>query len=465
MSSPSNVTLSIAALQNRKRTQMLVGFAILAVLVLIAGGLFLYAPATPHVPPVHQEPSKPQQLPVESSASYAGLSDQPVGFDPEYRVQPEVDTLLELLKDDTVHGELVRQIHRYLGAKQIPPIETIDRLNLVAREKVSSIDTALSQAMYANNAALVEKLSGSKFFLNYGIGLLPQWGWVSTPALDKYKLATSSLANAEATGDQSSVLSALESIREITGYAGHDAKINGLRRRFADQYEEKVKLTIVSHMESGDYDLALQTAKKHAPLVSKNASLQDLVRQASAAKENSLRDDAVGMAAELARRDDWESAVRAAKSIPAGLRAADVDEIIYRGEKIISAHKTLSSLALRPDRLTDSNVEQYARKQIASASELMLLSPSLNTAANKLSNLLDEASGTLSVTIMSDNRATILIPGLGYIEPMRQKVLDLQRTKYKFIIRCENKRDTFEYLDLRETPIEESPTIRLMCET
>ena len=465
MSASSNVSLSIAALQNRKRTQMLLGVALLGVLVFTAGGLFLYAPETSRDQVVQQQSSKPDQTPTQSSHDFQHLLNELATVEPQLAIDPKLDELLELLEGDTVYGELVREIRHDLANNRMAPSEKIDSLKMVVKEKVRSIDKALSQAMQANNAVLIERLSVSNFFVRHAIDQLPKWAWVATTALGEYKLAISTLVSAEASGDQRSVLSELESIRKLTGYAGHDGRISALRRQFEDQYEERVKLTILSHMESGDYDLALQTAKKHAPLVSKNASLKDLVTQASAAKERALRDDAVANAAEFARRDEWASAVQAAKSIPAELRAADIDEIIETGEKILSAQKTLSSLTSRPERLTDSNVKQYARKQITAASALMHLSPTLTRAVTNLSTLLEEASGTLSVTILSDDRATILIPGLGYIEPTSKKVLDLQYAKYKFIIRCDNKRDTFEYLDLRETPSGESPTIRLMCET
>ena len=104
-------------------------------------------------------------------------------------------------------------------------------------------------------------------------------------------------------------------------------------------------------------------------------------------------------------------------------------------------------------------------EQIKYGKTLAPLSSSLTSMIEDLSKHLSDAATTITVNITSDSRATILIPRLGFIEPTSKKVLNLQRSKYKFIVRCEGVADVIETLDLTSRPINEPIDIRLACES
>ena len=98
------------------------------------------------------------------------------------------------------------------------------------------------------------------------------------------------------------------------------------------------------------------------------------------------------------------------------------------------------------------------------AQDFTPLSTSLDQLASQVIGLIEQASETVRVEIESDNKAKILIPRLGYIEPTAQKTLTLKKAKYKFIVRCEGAEDAFRYLDLRTASLNPLVKIRLICE-
>lgn len=462
---PSNIALSMAVLQNRKRTQVIIAMIALVALVSMGSALFVYAPITPLSEttsadaPNKTSPSSPP-TPAEEEVLQVEKPEQTQTS--EYG---ELIATLDLLENDRVYADLVRKIRSALRNNQQPTGQQLQQLNVALAGKVVQLNAALTQAISVGNVQLLSKLAASNFFQQYAVYKLLGWSWLSASAFEKYKAAASALTRAEETGDDTSVVESLKSIRDITGYQGYNDRISSLDELLASEYEEDVKSRMLSSMAAGDHDTVLSVARENSDLVSRDLALKDLLQQAIAAKTKASRDESFVTALEQAESDDWEAAIQTARSIPAELRFNEIDEIIKTGERILAAKKTLRSLALKPDRLTDSNVGRYARKKIESVADLRPLSPSLDRAVVTLSDLLEGASETVTVNILSDSRATILIPRLGFIEPTFEKALKLTRSEYKFIVRCEGKQDIFKYLDLRGVSSTDAQSIRLTCES
>ncbi len=465
MSVPSNVALSMAVLQNRKRTQVIIAMIALVALVSVGSLLFVYAPITPLSETIPADaPNKGSPLSPPTLAEKEFLQGGKPG-QTQTSQYGELIAILDLLENDRVYADLVREIRLALRNNQQPTGQQLQQLNVALAGKVVQLNVALTQAISVGNVDLLSKLAASNFFQQYAVYKLFAWSWLSTSAFEKYKAAASALTIAEEAGDDSGVVGSLKSIREITGYQGYNDRISSLNELLASQYEEDVKSRMLSSMAAGDHDKVLSVARENSDLVSRDLALTDLLQQSIAAKTKASRDESFFTALAQAESDDWEAAIGTAKSIPAELRFKDIDEIIETGERIVNAKSVLQSLALKPERLTDSNVERYARKKIESVANIKALSSSLAQAVLILSDLLAAASETVTVNIISDNRATILIPRLGFIEPTFQKSLNLTRSEYKFIVRCKGKQDIFKYLDLRGVSAIDAQSMRLTCES
>ena len=111
MTSSSNVNLSIAALQNRRRTQLVIGLGVFAILALAASALLLYVPSP--------EPLGSVANDLEAIAP-PGVAQQSYPPEPEANgTQDQIMagttiTALNLLADDSVYGALVREIEQEL---------------------------------------------------------------------------------------------------------------------------------------------------------------------------------------------------------------------------------------------------------------------------------------------------------------------------------------------------------------
>jgi hypothetical protein len=466
VSSPSNVNLSIAALQSRRRSQLSIGLGILAILILGVGAAVFFAPSFEHVgsPALELEPAISDNALEGKGPSKVAIQLDEEGY---YAVDESIIAALELLRGDSVYGQLVREIEREQEQEEHarPSPDQERQLAAALSEKLAALDRALLQAMFTNNLALIETLSRSRFFKDYAVNQLTAWNWIATPTYSAYELASRSLGAAEALENSEEIIRSLESIQQLTGYQGHQSRIRKLKDTLATRYEDKVKTQMLSYMTDKNYAEVLEVARTHRTLVASDSELKDVTRQAEVALSRERRDRLYDSALQQAQSDDWESAVVTLQSIPKHLRDYEINELAVTGGEIISTKKTIGSLIARPDRLADKSVEKYAQKQIKYGMTFVPLSDSLSKMIASLSDYLDDALKTVTVNITSDNRAVILIPRLGHIQPTRSKVLYLQRADYRFIIRCEGERDAVENLDLTNSSVSDSVNIRLACES
>ena len=461
MDKSSNINLSIAALQSRRRSRALVGIIALIILICVAIGLLLFEPSG-----TQQNLSAPSlDKGTPALRPNIPLKQLPV---PKQSNRPELDSAvirsLGALSDDAEYGALAANIAIELQNSGQISVESERELTDALTQKLASLDKALSQAFIKNNFVLVEKLSSSSFFVNYGANRMPNWGWLTTPTFERYEQLSKALSQAETKRDNSQILETLISIQQVTGFEGFRNRIIDLRNILAAEYESGVTEQMVSSMSAGRYEEVLQLADRHRALVNRDRKLQDLTRQAEMALAQKRRDELLLAAVTQANSDQWEAAVKTIGAIPRNLLNDDLRQLEQNGKLIIQARQSLQELMVNPARLTDASVEAYALRELDSAEELAGLSTSLADAIAELRSLLDQALETVTVNIFSDNRATILIPRLGYVQPTRQKTLELQRKQYEFIIRCEGERDKLKQVDLRDTAVNDTFDVRLACE-
>ena len=464
MSSSSPLNLSIAALQSRRRSRLAIGLGVAAVLVLFTVALFLYVPPPESIAGKAAESEPAATDHVSAKQNSPKVLSQPDRIQ-EQNLPESVTRGLAVLRSDSVYGPLVRELEQELKEQSRLTPNQERQLAAALAEKVSNLDRALTQAMLTNNPNLIATLSQSKFVQDYALDQLPNWNWTVTPTFGRYESASVSLSDAEAIDDHEGIIRSLESIQKITGFRGYDSKILELKESQAAAYEAMVKAQILSYMTDYDYARVLDAARAHQTLVASDVELKNIVHQAEIALSKYRRDQLYDAAMQQASADDWEAAVQTLSSIPADMRDNAVDEMAETGRNIITTKQTIKSLSDRPERLTDAYVEKYAMEQIKYGKTLAPLSSSLTSMIEDLSKHLSDAATTITVNITSDSRATILIPRLGFIEPTSKKVLNLQRSKYKFIVRCEGVADVIETLDLTSRPINEPIDIRLACES
>ena len=419
----------------------------------------------------HKPSSVETTKPLDMSPEQLATNDvKPVRTFAEETVEDEVKFdenflgAVEALSEDPIYGALAREIADDLQATGRTSAKKQQKLVDAISLRTVELDKALEQAMNGNNISLLKTLSESNFFSLIGRKSLSHWVWITTPAFEEYGALISTLAQAEEMADKQRMLKTLESIKAVTGYSGFDGQMQELKNMIAEDRQATLEQQLFGFMTSEDYESVIDLAGDNELIISGNQELQDLVKQARLALSKATRDERLSNALREARADDWESVVTTLRQIPDELRTGEINQLAESGRQILSLKQTLIKLAEKPDRLADESVESFAQKQIMAAQDFTPLSTSLDQLASQVIGLIEQASETVRVEIESDNKAKILIPRLGYIEPTAQKTLTLKKAKYKFIVRCEGAEDAFRYLDLRTASLNPVVKIRLICE-
>ena len=368
---------------------------------------------------------------------------------------------LAALDGDVEFGELAAEIVTLVSASLEVPSKKIEELDSALQQKVQQINSTLLDALTTHNEALIRKVTDSPFFQNYAVDYVPAWSWTLSPKITAIqRLQFQQLPPELLMTGKPSCAHCI--IRSVTGFDVHQKEIEFLEGQTRAR-KSNVKTQFLELMTAGQYEQVIFKARDEAQLVAEDPFLQDLVRQAGMALSKTVRDDLYETARRDAADDDWDAVLATLSNFPEQLRDSQIEDLERTANEIVRSQSDLTQLISRPQRLSDPNVEKYANRQLEIASKYASESARLSGSIDQLQNLLQVAALEVEVKIKSDKLATILIPGLGYVEPTLEKTLSLRQAEYKFIVRCAGMEDDFHYLDLTGAPLDRPVTLRLTC--
>lgn len=444
---------------------MYIGAVLLLLSVLVASVLLLITPNSSTDSRenfLSNSPSEPsQQRPFKKHESDPQIVDTTSGSSRTLNNSQLAG--IAALDGDVEFAELAAEIVTLVSASLEVPSKKIEELDSALQQKVQQINSTLLDALTTHNEALIRKVTDSPFFQNYAVDYVPAWSWTLSPKMNSYSKAAISAITARATDDGEAELRALYEIRSITGFDVHQKEIEFLESQTAKARKSNVKTQFLELMTAGQYEQVIFKSRDEAQLVAEDPFLQDLVRQAGMALSKTVRDDLYETARRDAADDDWDAVLATLSNFPEQLRDSQIEDLERTANEIVRSQSDLTQLISRPQRLSDPNVEKYANRQLEIASKYASESARLSGSIDQLRKLLQVAALEVQVKIKSDNIATILIPGLGYVEPTLEKTLSLRQAEYKFIVRCAGMEDDFHYLDLTGAALDRPVTLRLTC--
>ncbi|RLB90322.1 MAG: hypothetical protein DRH26_09905 [Deltaproteobacteria bacterium] len=150
--------------------------------------------------------------------------------------------------------------------------------------------------------------------------------------------------------------------------------------------------------------------------------------------EKSLRLDQAVSQAELAiRQDDWQKArmyfARAAKDAPENKTVA---EGLRRADHVLELQASLGRYLKNPYRLSQGDVRKEAEKRLVQAEGASGYSFAIKTQIRQLSELITRVNRLILVTVISDNKTSVLVRSVGKVGVIFQKNIQLKPGNYTF---------------------------------
>ena len=182
------------------------------------------------------------------------------------------------------------------------------------------------------------------------------------------------------------------------------------------------------------------------------------------ALEKSLRvQQAVSLAEQAVRRDDWQQAknnfARAAKDAPGNQK---VVEGLRRAEQILELQARFSRYFKKPYRLANDDIRNEAEKTLIQAEDFLNYSYGIKKESEQLSELIVKLNRLVPVTVISDNETFVSVRSVGRVGIVSQKNIQLKPGNYTF----EGARDGFKSKLVKVLiPYDQGDfSVRVMCD-
>ena len=250
----------------------------------------------------------------------------------------------------------------------------------------------------------------------------------------KYEL----LREAIAANNINSQLKALEAIEALGKLNEEQIKRKTfLKEFFKNQEYNKIIGEADALKDQGYFEEALVEIKKAQALTGDTASTQALESEITVKRDIRLSKQWKKKALASTQSDDWESALLYFNNAQK-LNSTDKEiiESIDLSKKIIESTKQLTMLREDPIRLTDPEVESFARTILVESSEIRDKSKRLSAIYEDVRILMDTTLRPRSLLIESDGKTRIEIKGVGFIEPTLEKTIDLKPGSYLLYGAC-----------------------------
>lgn len=465
--SKSQLAIQIASSQQRTKWFVFIFFIVLFVsaiiIVVLMNGAAVSQGRYPK-PDIVSEVANGSSLQSEAFEKQVALS-LVVGEAEDQRTIEKLEELRDgakSLRDDQEFGFVAK---KFLVALDTASVTPNDEKNLIdaLKKRTQSIDSGLEEAFQLHNKTFIARIAKSEFFQNHGAKRMLRWDWISTSEMRDYELAIEKLKSAIVTQSLEQELAALIDVRKLTSLNYHDERIAHLTLTISQSREKQLQDDFAIMLANKNYQQIVEKAEKLQSEVSSDSNLLDIVRQAKVGLKSEALDDTLRRAKSASKADEWLKVVDLLKSIPSNQRDEVAVALGEQAKSVIRYQAVILRLLESPERLVDSSVKDYAGKQLSEAEAYASLSPRLAKSAGNLKDALGTSEVMARLDIVSDNRATILIVGEGYIKPTRSKSLKIPMKKHRFIVRCSGKEDVIQDIDLSTTAPDKAVEVRLDC--
>lgn len=218
----------------------------------------------------------------------------------------------------------------------------------------------------------------------------------------------------------------------------HEDRIIDLEQQIKEIKINALIETASDNISMDLFDEALISIREILSIEPSNKSAQELLviaQDAKALKDLQLK---IIEAEEAVASDNWSLAhllfEQAIEMSPNNTLAAEGHAL---SSQVIGYLDAIKDLIDNPIRLVDSNIQEYALNLIDDVGELGIASKVLDEQVESLRFVLSTDLNPRSVTIISDGEARIEVRGVGYIEPTRERNIELRPGEYELNAMCD----------------------------
>ncbi|EKE80634.1 hypothetical protein [Idiomarina xiamenensis] len=276
--------------------------------------------------------------------------------------------------------------------------------------------------------------------------------------LDRYRVAEVE-NNLSAQIDALTKVLALDPARQSTWQQTLSDKRRLQQQQQADSWVTKG----VAALQSGDLtaaEQAYQQARQQAP---QQGNVQQLGKALASAQHEQQLQQQQQRIQQLIGADDWRQVQQlSASALQQFPNNSQLQLWSQQAQQLNQVQQQLDNYNARPQRLTDSNIQQAATDLLATALPLMPQSARLQQAAQQLAQQIDQLQQPVAVTVISDNRTDIRVLGTGVVGTVDEKVIQLKPGRYTL----EGRRDGYrsKRVTLALAPGQEQARIELICD-
>lgn len=360
-----------------------------------------------------------------------------------YPVTPEQKNAAEfLLSDPALHDQASAYLTSIKEGTQTGKEREV--ANGFVDEQIKfeiQLNDKLAEGFSAINSVLVSRLLLSLPAEPQSYELLQHWYSLSG-SLSDYTKITNDYKQAIGAQDQLGELQHLISLDKLTPDVDFFGKRIAKIRRDLLQQKKAIISTQLSKALSSEaiFDFkAISVAEKK--VINSDSKLRELKMQVELSNESKRRKSLEKKLTVLAKSDNWSQIKTLSNGLTTNLITENSESLISTAGSILDLQSKFQSLINTPKRLSDYRVQEFANSLFEQQRVFEGLSPTLEEQSVKLQSLMIEAQRPLTVLILSDSKAQILIPRVGIVAPTERKEIMLKPGLYRFIGRCKGASD------------------------
>ncbi|MFC3034032.1 hypothetical protein ACFOEE_16090 [Pseudoalteromonas fenneropenaei] len=200
------------------------------------------------------------------------------------------------------------------------------------------------------------------------------------------------------------------------------------QQAFAQQAEKVVAALAVDDLDSAAS--ALQAARKI------DASRQELNTLSKQLQDKQQAAGEAGLVSQLqtfSQLDEWQTVgMLAEKGLPRYPNNSVVRDFYSQAQRINSTAKKLAGLLAKPERLSDENIRAHVNQVILEATPLAAMSGKLAQQVEEVKDSMAQQNAAIAVQIISDNKTSIRVLGVGNVGVVKEKTIQLKPGMYRF---------------------------------
>lgn len=237
--------------------------------------------------------------------------------------------------------------------------------------------------------------------------------------------------------------------------------------RLGEAIKEQKFTTYVTHSQNSVEENNLSSANsfynKARSIFSKRPELSLLQKSIAALERAEDLKRSMAVSKKAAERDNWREAQKLYQS---ALKRHPNDNKLQSGLQlstaIVDLQDGITGHLERPDRLSSPNIFRLAKDILLKAKVLSRNSKSLAESSTKLNQVLEQMNKKVPITVISDNKTSVRVKGVGNVGIVSKKTIHLRPGEYFF----EGARRGFRSKIIKVKILigAQSSTVEIMCD-